>query len=149
MFSSKKMDWATPKDLFKRLDDRFHFTLDVCASDWNAKCPKYFSEQVNGLAQDWSGEVCFMNPPYGREISTWMKKAYLESLKGTKIVCLTFVRSDTRWWWDWVQGKAKVEFIKGRVKFEQQDGQKGSATFPSCLIIYDTSHYIQQSERSI
>lgn len=78
-----------------------------------------------------------MNPPYGKDISTWMKKAYLESQRGAKIVCLTFVRSDTRWWWDWVQGKAKVEFIRGRVKFEQREGKKGSATFPSCLILYN------------
>lgn len=62
------IDWATPPALFEALHAEFGFTLDVCASPWNAKLPRYFTEKEDGLAQDWSGERCFMNPPYGRAV---------------------------------------------------------------------------------
>lgn len=45
MFSSKKMDWATPQDFYDKLDSEFHFTLDPCADESNHKCDKYFTEQ--------------------------------------------------------------------------------------------------------
>ena len=51
MFSSKKMDWATPQDFYDKLDSEFHFTLDPCADESNHKCDKYFTEKENGLEQ--------------------------------------------------------------------------------------------------
>jgi site-specific DNA-methyltransferase (adenine-specific) len=74
-----------------------------------------------------------MNPPYGKHISDWMKKAYHESLKGATVVCLVHSRTDTRWFHNWVYGKAEIRFVKGRLKFG--DG-KGSAPFPSMIAIY-------------
>ena len=55
MFSSKKMDWATPQDFYDKLDSEFHFTLDPCADESNYKCDKYFTEQENGFEQCWGG----------------------------------------------------------------------------------------------
>ena len=75
MFSSETDEWATPQDLFDRLDAEFGFTLDVCATAANHKVDKYFDKAMDGLAQDWSGEVCWMNPPYGRVIPSWTAKA--------------------------------------------------------------------------
>ena len=95
LFSSSKMDWETPIDLFKKLDDEFHFTLDACASVENAKCRRFFSEKENGLTKSWKKDVCWMNPPYGYEIGLWMAKAYLESLEGATVVCLVPSRTDT------------------------------------------------------
>lgn len=37
LFSSKKMDWETPIDLFTKLDSIFNFTLDVAANKFNRK----------------------------------------------------------------------------------------------------------------
>ena len=68
LFSSKSIDWSTPQELFDALDKRFQFTLDVCASDKNAKVKRYFTRELDGLGQSWGGERCWMNPPYGREI---------------------------------------------------------------------------------
>ena len=51
MFSSVRMDWATPMDFFNALDAEFHFTLDPCASPENAKSKKYYTELTNGLLQ--------------------------------------------------------------------------------------------------
>lgn len=75
LFSSNTDDWATPQWLFDELNKEFHFDLDVCASDLNHKCENYFTKEMNGLEQKWYG-VVWCNPPYGREISNWAKKAY-------------------------------------------------------------------------
>ena len=64
-FSSASGNWSTPQDFFDKLDEEFHFTLDPCADDLNHKCEKYYTEEQDGLKQDWSGEIVFCNPPYG------------------------------------------------------------------------------------
>lgn len=64
-FSSATDDWETPIDFFRQYDEVYHFTLDVCASEKNAKCARYFTKEQDGLKQDWGNEVCWMNPPYG------------------------------------------------------------------------------------
>ena len=81
-FSSESNEWATPQDLFNKLNEKYMFTLDPCATKENAKCDNYITKEDDGLLQDWRGEVVFMNPPYGREISKWIEKAYIESLNG-------------------------------------------------------------------
>ena len=81
MFSSVDMTYETPQDLFDRLHAEFNFNLDVCALENTAKCKTYFTPEIDGLKQDWIG-TCWMNPPYGREIGIWLKKAYEESLNG-------------------------------------------------------------------
>lgn len=128
-FSSKSEEWATPQDFFEQIDKEFHFTLDACATDKNAKCKKYYTKKQDGLSQEWTGTV-WCNPPYGRNIGDWIKKAY-ES-KAT-VVLLLPARTDTKWFHDYVLGKAEVRFVKGRLKF---GGCKNSAPFPSMLVVY-------------
>ena len=130
--SSEKMDWETPQEFFDNLNNEFGFTLDVCATPDNAKCHAYFTEQDNGLLFEWSGEKCWMNPPYGREIGKWMRKAYEESQKGAIVVCLVPARTDTAWWHDYAV-KGEVRFIRGRLKF---GGAKNAAPFPSAVVIF-------------
>jgi site-specific DNA-methyltransferase (adenine-specific) len=78
-----------------------------------------------------------MNPPYGREISLWVKKAYESSLNdGTVVVCLLPARTDTGWWHDYVLSRAEwTWFIRGRLRFSG----KGSAPFPSALTVFGQS----------
>ena len=131
LFSSKKPDWETPQDLYDKLDAEFHFTLDPCSSHQNHKAPAYFTEAEDGLAQSWDGHTVFMNPPYGRGIGAWMKKA--SEAKAT-VVCLVPSRTDTAWWHEYVIAKgAEVRFIRGRLKF---GGSINSAPFPSAIIVY-------------
>ena len=133
-YSSKTNEWSTPQDFFDELDKEFNFTLDPCATRENAKCTKYFTVEDDGLKQDWSNDVVFMNPPYGREIKYWVQKAYEESLKGATVVCLIPSRTDTKYWHDYIFGKADdIRFLRGRLKF---GGSKNSAPFPSAIIIY-------------
>lgn len=134
MFSSENDKWATPQFFFDALDEEFHFTLDAAASDDNAKCERYFTQEKNGLAQSWQGETVFCNPPYGRTVGEWVKKAHDEHAKGDcTIVMLLFARTDTKWFHDYILGTAEVRFVKGRLKFG--DG-KNSAPFPSIVVIY-------------
>lgn len=133
-FSSKTNEWSTPQSFFNELDKEFNFTLDPCATHDNAKCDKYYTIEDDGLLQDWSKDIVFMNPPYGREIKHWVQKAYEESLKGATVVCLIPARTDTTYWHDYIFNKADdIRFIKGRLKFG--DG-KNSAPFPSAVIVY-------------
>lgn len=130
-FSSETDLWATPQEFFDKYNEKFNFTLDPCATVGNAKCPTFFTKEDNGLEQVWTGSV-WMNPPYGREIGHWMKKAYESSQQGATVVCLVPSRTDTRWWHDYAM-KGEIEFIKGRLKF---GGSKNSAPFPSAVIIF-------------
>lgn len=129
-FSSNSDLWATPQDLFDRLNARWRFTLDVCATPENAKCPRFFTKVDDGLAQVWDG-VFWMNPPYGREIPLWMEKAVRSWKTGASGVCLVPARTDTAWFQDFAM-QGRVEFIRGRLKF---GGHTNSAPFPSALIM--------------
>lgn len=131
MMTSNTDMWATPQDFFDKLNKEFNFQLDVCAVSKNAKCDKYFSPEVDGLNQEWEG-VCWMNPPYGRAIGKWVKKAYESSLNGATVVCLLPSRTDTKWWHEYCM-KGEVRFVKGRLKFG--DG-KSPAPFPSAVVIF-------------
>src|SRR5689334_13521024 len=97
-FSSASCEWATPQSFFDSLRSEFRFTLDVCATPANAKCARYFTKAQDGLKQSWADEVVWMNPPYGREIGRWMKKAYDSSKEGALLVCLVPARTDSAWW---------------------------------------------------
>jgi phage N-6-adenine-methyltransferase len=131
-FSSKTDMWSTPQSFFTKYDEKYNFKLDVCASEDNAKCAKYFTETDDGLQQEWEG-VCWMNPPYGREIIKWMKKAYESSLNGATVVCLVPARTDTTWWHEYAM-KGTIEFIRGRLKF---GNSKNSAPFPSAIVVFN------------
>jgi phage N-6-adenine-methyltransferase len=132
MFSSKTCEWETPQELFNKLDAVFHFQADVCANKDNAKCANFYSKEENGLAQDWLG-TCWMNPPYGKGIYDWVKKAY-QSAKDNNatVVCLLPARTDTKWWHEFCLN-AEVYFIKGRLKFGDATN---SAPFPSAIVIF-------------
>ena len=135
MFSSKTDLWSTPNDFFDKLNDEFHFTLDPCSTHENAKCYKHFTEEENGLLQDWGNEVVFCNPPYGRQIKDWVKKSYEESQKGnTTVVMLIPARTDTIYFHEYIYHKAEIRFIKGRLKFGDA---KNSAPFPSMVVIFE------------
>ena len=138
LFSSEKHDWETPQEVFGWLNEEFDFGLDAAASDHNAKCKRYLTQQDNSLAIDWSkiATSVWLNPPYGRGIDVWLEKAYKESLKGCVVVCLVFARPDTNWWHTWAQKAAEIRFVKGRLRFSR-NGKSGPATAPSCVLVFD------------
>lgn len=130
-FSSKTDLWETPADVFARLNTEFRFTLDVCALPENAKCRRFYTPKQDGLKQRWSGR-CWMNPPYGRSIAQWMRKAWEESRRGVTVVCLVPARPDTAWFQDYA-ARGEVRFLRGRLKF---GNCKNSAPFPSAIVVF-------------
>ena len=131
-FSSATDEWATPPALFDWLQKEFLFDLDVCATPQNAKCDRFFTKADDGLQQDWGRSTSWMNPPYGREISLWMRKAFESSQNGATVVCLVPARTDTEWWHRFAV-KGEIRFLRGRLKFGDADT---SAPFPSAIVIF-------------
>lgn len=134
LYSSQKVEWETPQPIFDFMNKMYHFTLDVCALPENTKCAAYYTPTQDSLKQNWQG-VCWMNPPYGRDIAKWMKKAY-ETAKynqGT-VVALVHARTDTKWWHDYAMKATQIIFIKGRLRF---GNAVASCPFPSCFVIFE------------
>lgn len=133
MYSSDSEHWATPHEFFDRLAQEFGgFSLDPCATTATAKCTKFYTEADDGLAQIWTGNV-FMNPPYGRKIGAWMRKAYESAqIDGATVVCLIPARVDTSWWHEYAMRAAEIRFVKGRISF----GDGGPAPFPSAVVVF-------------
>lgn len=134
LYSSKKVEWETPQPIFDFINKEWHFDVDVCALPENAKCDTYYTPDQDGLKQIWLG-VCWMNPPYGRDIAKWMRKAYntAKSNHGT-VVALVHARTDTKWWHDYAMKATYIIFIKGRLKF---GNAATSCPFPSCFVIFE------------
>ncbi len=123
LFTSASSHWTTPAGLYIELDKEVHFNDDPCPliPEWD------------GLRRPW-GTTSFVNPPYGREIGKWVKKAWMEAEYGDKtIVCLIPSRTDTRWWHDWVMKAHEIRFLRGRLKFGDATN---SAPFPSAIAIF-------------
>ena len=133
MFSSNSNEWATPQDFYEKLNEEFNFTLDPAADDNNHKCKKYFTEKENGLLQKWGGNIVFCNPPYGRQIGDWVKKAYEEAQEpNTTVVMLLPARTDTKYFHNYIYKQHEIRFIRGRLKFGDS---KNAAPFPSMVVI--------------
>lgn len=131
--SSQSVEWATPQALFDEYNAQFAFTLDAAAQPHNAKCARFFTPEMDGLAQDWSGDVVWCNPPYGQfNVQRWVQKAYAESLRGATVVLLLPSRTDTRWFHDYAN-RGEVRFLRGRLLFV---GAKDRAPFPSVIVIF-------------
>jgi phage N-6-adenine-methyltransferase len=130
-YSSSTDEWATPQDFYNVVHAEFGFDLDVCALDSSAKCPRYFTPDTDGLAQEWTGTV-WMNPPYGDVIVHWVKKAWESAQAGATVVCLVPARTDTGWFQDYCLDQGEVRFLRGRLRFGNADA---SAPFPSCLVV--------------
>jgi len=140
-FSSETVEWPTPDWFMERLKSKYTFTLDPCATAENAKCKKFYTIEENGLLQSWKGERVFMNPPFGRDVTgKWVEKAYYEfCTNNVKTVALLPVRTDTRWFHNFIYHKAEIEFIKGRLNFV---GGKHGAPFPSMVVVWEKTDNI-------
>ena len=134
LFSSATDSWPTPQPFFDELNREFRFDLDPCADDANHKCARYFTQEQDGLKQSWGGYRVFCNPPYGRAIGAWVKKAYEEGHKpDTLVVMLLPARTDTRYFHDYILHRSEIRFLSGRLKFGDS---QNSAPFPSMLVIF-------------
>ena len=135
-YNGNGREWRTPPEIFDPLNAEFGFTLDPCATAENAKCSKFFTEAENGLAQPWGSERVFMNPPYGREIYAWTKKAREAASKGALVVGLLPASTDLAWWHEDVMDYAEVRYLRGRVRFLTDGPYRASGFFPSVVVVW-------------
>ncbi len=139
LFTSNCEDWRTPKELFDELNAEFHFVLDACASPENNLCTLYFDKETNCLDKSWNcGGAVFCNPPYGRKMVRFIKKAYEENKKGVTIVLLIPARTDTNYFHDYIYKQHEVRFIRRRLRFS---GSNTDAPFPSMIVVMKGREY--------
>lgn len=144
MVSSKSNEWSTPISLFNELNSEFHFTLDPCATQDNAKCKKYYTKHDNGLKQSWRGETVFMNPPYGGNTGKWIEKAWHESQHGVLVVCLIVSSTERGYWHDYIFPYAKeIRWLRSKLKFGDS---KSSAPFGNVIVIFDGIKHSHQKQ---
>ena len=130
LLSSKTDLWETPQYLFDKYDEKYHFETDVCALPENAKCKRFFTPEMDGLRQEWTG-VCWCNPPYGRQIGKWVEKA---AKANATVVMLIPARTDTKWFHEYCLPYGRIEFLRGRLRF---GGCKTDAPFPSMIVVFN------------
>jgi|SRR6185437_756283 len=140
LFSHKTVEHQTPKWLFDTLTSVYHFDLDAAASVENAQCSKFFTKEDDAFTKKWHehGDYIWLNPPYGKDIGSWLGKAFIESLQGAVVICLLPARTDTKWFQHAAPRAEYVLFLKGRLKFENT---ASTAPFPSVIFAFGkTSH---------
>lgn len=135
-YNGNGREWQTPPEVFIPLEAEFNFTLDPCATPENAKCELYSTETQDGLQQDWKQHRVFMNPPYGREVAAWTRKAREAARNGALVVGLLPASTDLAWWHEDVMGHAEIRFIRGRVRFLTGGPYRASGFFASVIAVW-------------
>jgi site-specific DNA-methyltransferase (adenine-specific) len=143
-FRSESVQWYTPPAIvaeYAAVLGPFVWDLDPCADprapSWGM-FDAHFTVDDDGLAQPWFGR-CWVNPPYGREIAGWVRKAAdeVEAGHAALVALLVPARSDTAWWHDAVARGAEVHLRRGRIRFLRPDGSTGpGAAFPSAVLVF-------------
>jgi phage N-6-adenine-methyltransferase len=140
---------ATPPELFAVLHRRFAFTIDVAALAYNAKLPRYWTPDDNGLEQDWAGERVWCNPPFS-DLEPWVRKAH-ESAADLVVMLLPANRTELGWWQEFIEperdrgGRLSVEFLSGRIRFGIGDAPPQPNTRPPfgcCLLIWKSQRLL-------
>lgn len=127
-------EWLTPPHILKPLGQ---FDLDPCSPivrPWPT-ARQHYTKIDDGLVQPWHGRV-WLNPPYGRSLVKWLEKMSQHANGG---ICLTFARTETFAFQNYVFGKAEsILFIKGRITFCDVHGNPGkfNGGAPSMLAAY-------------
>lgn len=142
-FYNSSKEWEAPDTLFQPLKKEFNIILDLCASAENTKCKAFIDRKTNSFSTSWStlldtikvedNAAAWLNPPYGRGIDKWVKRASEEAAKGATIVALLPARTDTSWFHNYIYNKHEVRFLKSRVKFVDA---KAPVPFPSMIVIF-------------
>ena len=157
-----KGEMATPQKLYNFLDEEFFFDADAAANSKNAKHDIYFSKSMDSLRFSWGDMIekpyrndkdypsFFLNPDYSRGIiDKFTAKARQEARKGSVVVSLLPVSTDTGWWNRNISsfdGKVAVEVrhIEGRVHYigYTTDGKIKITPppFSSCIVIFCRNH---------
>ncbi len=140
MNKSKTEEWETNWDLYNKLNKIFKFKVDLAASDDNSKCKHYITKEVDSLKIDWNifkGENMWLNPPYGKQLKYFVKKANETEYENNCLCMLIPASTETKHFQEIIFENAKlVIFIKGRLKFLLNGKEVGSSTKGSSLVVF-------------
>jgi phage N-6-adenine-methyltransferase len=128
--------WQTPPEIFDPLMEEFNFDLDAAADSDTTRCLRFLWDS---LKIDWPGDRIWMNPPYGRKLEPFVRKADEEAAKGKTLVALIPFRCRALWWHECVVGRAlEVRCVRKRIKFIRPDGTRGKFTgsCDSCIVVW-------------
>ena len=146
--SSKNDCWRTPDDVYLPLHKEFDFVLDAAADAANARCPDYIDRAKHALSDTpWmsytsaTGSI-WCNPPYGRYVGLWLKRAYEAAQRSDcSVVCLVMASTETRWWAEWVWKASEVRFLTGRVHFLDENGlPRAACPKGSAIAVFDPGY---------
>ena len=126
----------TPAALFRQLDDEFRFTLDAAASDVNHLCARYYTVKDDALGKDWGTERVWLNPPFGKGMREWARKAYEASRNGALVVMLVPSATDMDWWHDYILEADEIRFVRGRLYFHSEDMTRTVNVLPNALAVF-------------
>lgn len=130
--------WKTPPEIFDPLMAEFNFDLDA-AADYETKIvSRYLTDAL--ILDDWPGTRIWLNPPYGKKLAPFVRRAAEEASKGKTIVALIPFRCRGAWWHEYVIGRAvEVRCIRKRPRFLRADGTKPklTGTCDSCIVVWD------------
>jgi site-specific DNA-methyltransferase (adenine-specific) len=130
--------WQTPPEIFNPLNAEFRFDFDAAADNQTNRVPMFTSNALE--IPDWPGKRIWLNPPYGRKLEPFVRRAADEAAKGKLVVALIPFRCRAAWWHECVIGKAQeVRCVRKRIKFLRADGSRGDFTgsCDSCIVVWD------------
>lgn len=129
--------WQTPPKIFLPLMKEFSFDLDAAADPQTARLSAYLRDAL--AIDDWPGTRIWLNPPYGRQLEPFVRRAAVEAEKGKLVVALIPFRCRAAWWHESVIGRAsEVRCLRKRPKFIRPDGSRGKFTgsCDSCVVVW-------------
>lgn len=146
LYSSERQDWQTPPEVYEpilRFIGLERFSVDPFCSDRNIPAFYHLGLFGDGFEMGWnewdSPAVCWVNPPYGRDLKRAMAKCAEEARKGCKIWALVPARTETSYQHDYGLAHADfVVFLRGRIKFinAATGTSEGTAPFPTMLLYW-------------
>ena len=134
---NEKERWCTPPEIFDPLMREFNFDLDAAADPYTFRVNWYLAEALK--EGEWPGERIWLNPPYGRKLEPFVRRAFAEAQSGKTIVALIPFRCRAAWWHECVIDVApEVRCFRKRIRFMRPDGTRGNFTMScdSCLVVW-------------
>jgi site-specific DNA-methyltransferase (adenine-specific) len=133
--------WQTPPEIFEPLMEEFDFQVDAAADSVTKRCERFLTDALGPA--DWPGERIWLNPPYGRKLEPFVRRAAEEAAKGKTVVALIPFRCRAAWWHESVLGRAdEVRCVRKRVRFIRPDGTRGKSVgaCDSCIVVWRSAN---------
>lgn len=140
-FEQKRNDYKTPPELIKKalqIAGTTQFDLDTCCSDYHIPARLHcLYGKHDGLSGDWQ-YLNWCNPPFD-ECQKWIKKAAEEQDKGNRTIMLLPVRTETKYWHDYIlfNPDVQIHWLRKGHAFINPDTNESCGVFKNALALVD------------